>query len=631
MRRQLSYKTLIYFLPFIFVFSGIQLPISDYLPTPIKKLISVVNQVTEIKEAQAAVSGTTSIKTVYRGTASFAVEEGARVVSIGGTVDISKSIILISTRATYNSPGESLFAADFEDASNISIQRGLASDTTGTEATVAWQVIEFNDGVNVIRGQTTFPAGTSETYQEKVITLPVSSTSITKTFPIITGRNETAFINLGTANGRAMAAQNDECWDVTVVLGGANNNVLTLRREDNYADQSSKIKYVPLTVFYQVIEFATDVVVQSSTTTITAGNASATAAITSVNTSKALLFFSSRASLDLGGIEAYYMTSGRFSAANQLTFERGGTTGSVVVAWYVVEFTDGTAVLSGNPTGITGASSTTAAACTANRSFGLASVSMTATGTDINALDDASFTHVIDGTNIVSTRVATGASVRAPYLVCQFPTVKLVAPNGGDTLLVGDTYDITWRASSGVSNVKLEYSDDNGGTWKTIIASVAVSPTTYTWTVGKDSIGADILPTLEKEIDCLVRVSNAADATQNDVSNAALTIKSKLSVTAPNGGELWYVGDTTRSINWSKWGNFGTTVKLQYSIDAPHAVWTDITGATALLATAGSFAWNPVPLAAAGATAQTRVISNTNVDILDASNANFEIRGNIAL
>ena len=46
-----------------------------------------------------------------------------------------------------------------------------------------------------------------------------------------------------------------------------------------------------------------------------------------------------------------------------------------------------------------------------------------------------------------------------------------------------------------------------------------------------------ILPALEKEIDCLVRVSNAADATQKDASMTVLTIKSKLSVTAPNGGD----------------------------------------------------------------------------------------------
>ena len=175
------------------------------------------------------------------------------------------------------------------------------------------------------------------------------------------------------------------------------------------------------------------------------------------------------------------------------------------------------------------------------------------------------------------------------WFVVELAPVTVKTPNGGETLIVNDSYNLTWKVAASVANVKLEYSDDNGGTWKTIIASTPASAQTYAWTVGYDSTLLPILPTLEKETDCLVRVSNVATPSQLDTSNAAFTIKSKLQIIAPDGGNLWYVGDTNRNITWSKWGNFDTTVKLQYSVDAPHAVWTDVTGATGCWRPAGSF------------------------------------------
>ncbi|WP_254626460.1 lamin tail domain-containing protein [Myxococcus sp. CA039A] len=86
-------------------------------------------------------------------------------------------------------------------------------------------------------------------------------------------------------------------------------------------------------------------------------------------------------------------------------------------------------------------------------------------------------------------------------------TVKLTAPNGGESLSAGVAFDITWT-SAGVNTVRLQYSLDDGLTWSNIVASVAAMPATYTWTV----------PAVESST-ARVRISDAQDGTLADVSD----------------------------------------------------------------------------------------------------------------
>ncbi len=90
-------------------------------------------------------------------------------------------------------------------------------------------------------------------------------------------------------------------------------------------------------------------------------------------------------------------------------------------------------------------------------------------------------------------------------------TVRVNAPNGGESLVGGTTQSITW-AASGVGNVKLEYTL-NGSTWSVLSASIPASTGSYTWTVpGSASTTAR------------VRVSDAANAALSDTSDGAFTI-----------------------------------------------------------------------------------------------------------
>ncbi len=90
--------------------------------------------------------------------------------------------------------------------------------------------------------------------------------------------------------------------------------------------------------------------------------------------------------------------------------------------------------------------------------------------------------------------------------------LTLVTPNGNQTLTAGSSYSITWTSTGVISNVKLEYSVDNGATWNTITSSTA-NTGSYSWTV--PNIG-----TWRGK----VRVTNVDYTSIGDTSNAAFKI-----------------------------------------------------------------------------------------------------------
>ena len=94
------------------------------------------------------------------------------------------------------------------------------------------------------------------------------------------------------------------------------------------------------------------------------------------------------------------------------------------------------------------------------------------------------------------------------------PTILISDPNGGEILMAGIIYPISWSNTGLVSNVSIEYSDANGidGTW-TIVEASTPNDGEYEWTV----------PGVNSE-QCLVRVSDASNADFFDVSDDVFTI-----------------------------------------------------------------------------------------------------------
>ena len=131
--------------------------------------------------------------------------------------------------------------------------------------------------------------------------------------------------------------------------------------------------------------------------------------------------------------------------------------------------------------------------------------------------------------------------------------LTLNGPNGGEKLTVGSAQSITWTSVGSIANVKLQYSKDNFAT-ATLIAASTSNTGTYAWTIPND-ISATVR----------VRVTDVADVSVFDDSNAAFKILGGFTLTAPNGGEAWLV-NTPRTVTWTKTGSV-SNVKLEYSTD----------------------------------------------------------------
>lgn len=161
------------------------------------------------------------------------------------------------------------------------------------------------------------------------------------------------------------------------------------------------------------------------------------------------------------------------------------------------------------------------------------------------------------------------------FTISVVPTISVTSPNGGESWCVGSNHNITWTSTGTIANVKLEYSTDSGSNWITIVASTP-NDGTHSWMIPNTP-----------SANSLVRVSEATTGTPSDVSNAVFTIAPQvITVTAPNGGEVWQAG-TSHNITWTS-SCFTGNVELEYSTDGGSS-WITIIASTA---NDGSHTWS---------------------------------------
>jgi hypothetical protein len=89
---------------------------------------------------------------------------------------------------------------------------------------------------------------------------------------------------------------------------------------------------------------------------------------------------------------------------------------------------------------------------------------------------------------------------------------EVLSPNGGEYCIAGTSYNITWTSPGTFTNVKIEYSLNNGSSWTTETSSTS-NDGSYTWTVPG---------TLSTQ--CLVRISDASDGAPSEVSDDVFSI-----------------------------------------------------------------------------------------------------------
>ncbi|MCJ7776913.1 MAG: FG-GAP repeat protein [Sedimentisphaerales bacterium] len=89
--------------------------------------------------------------------------------------------------------------------------------------------------------------------------------------------------------------------------------------------------------------------------------------------------------------------------------------------------------------------------------------------------------------------------------------LALLTPNGGEKLVAGSTYDITWDINGIIKNVFIEYSDNNGVDWKPI--DTVANTGSYEW----------LVPKIDSN-QYLVRINDADYPAAGDVSNDVFRI-----------------------------------------------------------------------------------------------------------
>ncbi|MBU1087047.1 MAG: GPI anchored serine-threonine rich family protein, partial [Candidatus Omnitrophica bacterium] len=190
----------------------------------------------------------------------------------------------------------------------------------------------------------------------------------------------------------------------------------------------------------------------------------------------------------------------------------------------------------------------------------------------------------------------------------------LLHPNGGETLTVGQSYTVDWTTYGTITRVNLYYSVNSGSSYDTTIIAALNNTSSYDWTV-PDAIGTQLR----------VKVENPDNTSVADVSNGDFTIKGKLIITAPNGGETWIVDDP-QNITWTKQGTI-STVKLDYSING--GATYDYPIATGITAGDISYAWTVAD--AIGNNLMVRITNEADATVKDESNAVFNIKGSITI
>jgi RHS repeat-associated protein len=161
-------------------------------------------------------------------------------------------------------------------------------------------------------------------------------------------------------------------------------------------------------------------------------------------------------------------------------------------------------------------------------------------------------------------------------------SITLTSPNGGETLVDGSVFEITWDSSGTMGTVRLEYSTDNGASWLTITPST-MNDGHFPWTIDAPGDGVDY-------VNCRVRAAES-DGEPSDTSDAVFTIQAApvaaITLGLPNGGEN-LAGLSYFTVTWTT-DNFTVqdNVMIQYSLDNGQT-WITITES---VPDTGSFDW----------------------------------------
>jgi beta-lactamase superfamily II metal-dependent hydrolase len=146
--------------------------------------------------------------------------------------------------------------------------------------------------------------------------------------------------------------------------------------------------------------------------------------------------------------------------------------------------------------------------------FSLAGTSSTTGFADLGLSSSTTYWYQVTAVDGAGNPSAASNTASATTWAPPVTSLTLTSPNGGESWSGGNSRAITWT-STNVSNVKLEYSTNNGSSWTVIASSVAASTGSYTWAVPNTAT-----------TQARVRISDAQNGTPTDASDGVFTITS---------------------------------------------------------------------------------------------------------
>ncbi len=132
-------------------------------------------------------------------------------------------------------------------------------------------------------------------------------------------------------------------------------------------------------------------------------------------------------------------------------------------------------------------------------------------------------------------------------------SITVTSPNGGENLVMGHRYDITWNTTgitSGTYQVTVWRGDSNLGV---VATGLPAGQHSFSWTVGDLARGGEIPAGSGYTIKVRLQGEEANDFSDRPFTIVARAPSAAITVTRPNGGESWARG-SRQDINWNTTG-----------------------------------------------------------------------------
>ncbi|MDP3791098.1 MAG: DUF2341 domain-containing protein [Candidatus Omnitrophota bacterium] len=241
---------------------------------------------------------------------------------------------------------------------------------------------------------------------------------------------------------------------------------------------------------------------------------------------------------------------------------------------------------------------------------------------------------------------------KTDFGVVPHPQITIESPAGGEKWIAGLSYEINWKTNTQqfAPIFILEYSVDGGVTWPYTVDPVAGAQ----YLIAEVNSGAmatpanpnnDLIGTYnwsvpnEVSSNVKVRVSEKTVPANRDTNIKVISPPSEsfeiaepsITVTAPNGGEVWVVGDS-KMIEWQNQGIVGTSFSIKWSRDDFNSVENSGDVTPDVPSASGSFLWpipsEVIPAGETEAMVKIRIVDNSKDTRYDDSQEAFKILAN---